>query len=102
MNKSRVTSSSNLERDVVRALRKVLRTMSRDGASGYQMVKTETSAGFHIPPAFMIGRGVPRTGLQIFVSACRFDEKLLAKKPDTGGLAVNDLRWFRRRMAGME
>lgn len=60
---------------------RALRRMREDP----EMVSTETAAGTVLP----VGRGHrtgTRKGYMVFVKVCRFDERLLAKKPITGGL----------------
>lgn len=87
-----VTSSSDLERDVLKALRHVLRYLGHDGVLG-----SKVSAGFRLPPKATIGKGVPRAGWQLFVEACRFDEALLTEHPETGGLVIDAPKSWRRK-----
>lgn len=50
-------------------------------------VASEVDAGIILP-----GRQEPgqRTGYQVFIKVARFSEELLTRKPETGGLLVNE------------
>lgn len=81
MNK-RIHSSADIDRDMRKAMLRAARTMKKYP----ELLATMESAGFLIPPRYLVK--TPRAGLQVFVKLVRFDEALLAKHPDTGGLLI--------------
>jgi hypothetical protein len=75
-------SSSNIERDVLKALRKARRTIRFEP----DLLATEHSAGFILPPKFLVKKH--RVGWQVTVRLIRFDERLLEIFPETGGQLI--------------
>lgn len=67
---------------VLRAYTKAVKNLEKDPF----VCRTEVSAGFIIPDGQKRG---DRHGLQVFVTVCRYSDKLLKTAPSTGGLVCN-------------
>lgn len=74
---------------VLRAYARVAKNVEQDAG----ILESASSAGFILEPAC---RGELRHGYQVFVQMVRFDEGLLKKRPETGGLLVRAKKRNRR------
>ena len=67
---------------VLRAYNRAAKKFEKDPA----IVSTHESAGFIIPDGQKRGK---RKGFQVFVRVVRFDESMLKRKPESGGLLAS-------------